>query len=270
MNPENSLLGKTTIYPKHYSPDVLMGIARAEGRLAIGIPTSQLPFTGVDIWTHYEVSWLNAEGKPLVAMAEIMVPADSLYLIESKSLKLYFNSLNFERFATEQAFCDRVITDLSAVVGKRVGFRFLLSEELSVADFPGLCLDDIALSEPAFECDASQLSVSLSEQVSERLHSHLLRSLCPVTQQPDWGSVYIYYEGAAIDHAGLLAYLVSYRDHADFHEQCVERIFHDIMAQCQPAKLTVYARYTRRGGLDINPFRTNVNESIPRCRIARQ
>lgn len=270
MSQKQNPLGQLTDYPKHYAPDVLFGIPRSEGRAAIGLDPQSLPFQGVDIWTHYELSWLNAQGKPCAAIAEIRVPADSPRLIESKSMKLYFNSLNFERFESPDALRERVQKDLSTVAEVPVGFRLMTADELAIRDFPGVCLDDLPLSAPAFMCSAAGLRSDAHTSVSETLYTHLLRSLCPVTQQPDWGSVLIQYEGPAIDHASLLAYIVAYRDHADFHEQCVERIFHDIIENCCPQKLTVYARYTRRGGLDINPFRSNSGDPIPVCRIARQ
>lgn len=269
MTNQHNPLGQATVYPQHYDASLLFGIVRSEGRQANGLGDS-LPFQGVDIWTHYELSWLDAEGKPEAGIAEIRVPADSPCLIESKSMKLYFNSLNFERFANQQALLERVQQDLSQVAGKPVGFRLMAATELAVKDFPGTCIDNEALIEPGFELSTSTLLADADRQVAEVLHSHLLRSNCPVTNQPDWGSVLVRYEGPAIDRGGLLAYLLSYRNHADFHEQCVERIFMDIQRHCQPRKLTVYARYTRRGGLDINPFRTNCGDEVPVCRMARQ
>lgn len=270
MSPETSLLGKTTDYPRAYAPELLFGIPRAEGRRAVGLDEGALPFQGEDLWTHYELSWLDASGKPCVGVGEIRVPATSLRLIESKSMKLYFNSLNFMRFADEVALVECVVADLSAVAGATVGFRLLAAADLAVRDFPGQSLDGLALPEASFVLSTASLRADGGRRVLETLHTHLLRSNCPVTNQPDWGSVLVRYEGPAIDHAGLLAYLVSYRNHADFHEQCVERIFADLLRHCRPERLTVYARYTRRGGLDINPFRTNCGDAVPVCRIARQ
>lgn len=271
MAHQENPLGQLTEYPQTYSPQLLFPIARAAGRVLVGVgeESAPLPFQGEDVWTHYEVSWLDAAGKPRVGIAEIRVPADSPCLIESKSLKLYFNSLNFHRFDDEQLFLDRVTQDLSAVAAAPVRLRFLSAHDLAVQDFPGGCLDDIPLEAVSFELSPATLRAE-GKVVAETLHSHLLRSNCPVTNQPDWGSVLVRYEGPAIDRAGLLAYLVSYRNHADFHEQCVERIFMDIQRHCQPSRLTVYARYTRRGGLDINPFRSNFESSAPSCRMARQ
>lgn len=272
-SPKDTLLGQQTEYPVRYAPEVLCPIPRADGRHALGVPDGNLPFHGVDVWTHYEVSWLDGLGKPIVAMAEIRVPATSPFLIESKSLKLYFNSLNFERFERQADFTGRVETDLSRVAGAPVTLQLLLPDDprvLGMGRLPGLCLDGLPLSCDQFVLDASRLSADASRMVSETLNTNLLRSLCPVTHQPDWGSVMVQYAGPAINHAGLLAYIVSYRNHPDFHEQCVERIFMDILQRCQPTELTVYARYTRRGGLDINPFRTSGGVLPVPVRLFRQ
>jgi 7-cyano-7-deazaguanine reductase len=273
MSLDKLLLGQHTDYPQRYMPEVLFPIARAEGRAALGLKMgSDLPFQGADLWTHYEVSWLNAQGKPIVAAAEIIVPAMSPFLIESKSLKLYFNSLNFERFLDAAAFRARVEADLSRVAGEAVKITLIAPAQyaqLAIRDMPGICLDDLPLSCASFVLNPETLQ-SQGAVVEETLHSHLLRSNCPVTNQPDWGSVLIRYRGPAIDRLGLLAYLVSYRQHADFHEQCVERIFMDIQQRCQPEALTVYARYTRRGGLDINPFRSTESVAPESLRLFRQ
>lgn len=272
-SPKDTLLGQQTDYPVRYAPEVLCPIPRAEGRHALGVQDGNLPFQGMDVWTHYEVSWLDGSGKPIVAMAEIRVPATSPFLIESKSLKLYFNSLNFERFECQADFASRVEADLSRVAGAPVTLQLLLPDDprvLGMGQLPGLCLDDLPLRCDEFVLDASRLAADASRLVSETLNTNLLRSLCPVTHQPDWGSVMVQYTGPAIDHAGLLAYIVSYRNHPDFHEQCVERIFMDILQRCQPTELTVYARYTRRGGLDINPFRTSCGALPVPVRLFRQ
>ncbi len=269
----DTLLGQPTLYPKEYAPELLFPIARAEGRAAVGLATTApLPFEGRDVWTHYEVSWLDAGGKPRVAVAEICVPALSPFLIESKSLKLYFNSLNFERFDDEGAFLARVQADLSQVAGANVQLALFPPAQharLAITDFPGICLDELPLSCESFALNPDALE-SGGAVVEETLHTHLLRSLCPVTNQPDWASVLVRYRGPAMDRAGLLAYLVSYRQHADFHEQCVERIFMDILQRCRPESLTVYARYTRRGGLDINPWRSTEGVAPERWRLFRQ
>lgn len=259
MSANDLLLGKATDYPQSYAPGVLFPIARAQGREELGLAPGTLPFRGVDLWTHYEVSWLDARGKPKVAIASIEVPATSPSLIESKSMKLYFNSLNFERFETAEAFRAVVGKDLSAVAGATVTVTLqpVTAAGHGFADLPGDCLDELDIACDAFAVDPGLLRADADRPVTEALHSHLLRSRCPVTHQPDWASLYIDYSGPALDRAGLLAYLVSYRNQSDFHEQCVERIFMDLMTRCRPQRLTVYARYTRRGGLDINPFRSS-------------
>lgn len=267
---EKTALGKETEYRRFYDPSLLCPLARAEGRQALRIG-HDLPFYGVDIWHNYEASWLNAKGKPEVAIVQLIVPAHSPYLIESKSLKLYFNSLNFTRFDHAHAFVSLVRNDLSQAAGADVEVMLLPVHALyQLKQLHGVCLDQLDIA-----CDEYLLSeqhLHCREQarpVSETLFSHLLRSNCPVTSQPDWGSVLIRYQGRAIDHEGLLRYLVSFRQHNDFHEQCVERIFTDIMLHCRPEKLTVQAYYTRRGGLDINPFRSNA-EQPDFQRLARQ
>ncbi len=278
MNPhhpdgDSTLLGRHTDYPRRYAPELLCPLPRADGRRVLGIGET-LPFHGVDIWNHYEVSWLDAGGKPQVAAAEIRVPAASPCIIESKSMKLYFNSLNFERFAGEAEFLARVTADLSQAAGAPVTLRLFrpgATAPLAVTELPGQCLDDLPLAVSEFRVDAGLLVADPARTAEETLHSHLLRSLCPVTHQPDWASVCISYRGPAIAHASLLAYVVSFRDHPDFHEQCVERMFSDIQARCRPEALTVYARYTRRGGLDINPWRSNQPAAVPAApRLFRQ
>lgn len=272
-SPKDTLLGQHTEYPVRYAPEMLCPIPRQEGRDALGLRADNLPFQGVDIWTHYEVSWLDGHGKPVVALAELSVPANSPNLIESKSMKLYFNSLNFERFENTDAFVSRICMDLGKVAGATVAVRLWLAadqEMPGIVRLPGLCLDELPLQCDAFELDASFLVSDPTREVEEILTTNLLRSLCPVTHQPDWGSVLVQYKGPAIHHTGLLAYIVSFRNHPDFHEQCVERIFRDILQRCQPESLTVYARYTRRGGLDINPFRTTGESVPPAIRLFRQ
>lgn len=272
MSANDLLLGKATDYPQRYAPGVLFPIARAQGREELGIAPGALPFQGVDVWTHYEVSWLDARGKPRVAIAIIEVPATSPCLVESKSMKLYFNSLNFERFETAEAFRVVVEKDLSGAAGAAVTVTLqpVTAAGHAFSDLPGDCLDEQDIACTAFEVDPGLLHADAARPVSEALHSHLLRSRCPVTHQPDWASLYIDYSGPALDRAGLLAYLVSYRNQSDFHEQCVERIFMDLMARCRPQRLTVYARYTRRGGLDINPFRSTEGLLPPPLRQPRQ
>ena len=272
-------LGREVAYPSHYDADLLFPIPRTLGRAEIGIDTgidaSPLPFIGHDRWHAYELSWLDARGKPVVATATLAVPAASPMLIESKSLKLYLNSLNAARFESAAHVRDTLVADLSRVAGATVAVDFGLPP-FAVDDdaaLDGAALDGTILID-ALDIDiddygppnAAHLSLHAGDGdavFEETLRSDLLKSNCPVTGQPDWAGVRIAYRGARIDRAGLLRYLVSFRDHAEFHEQCVERIFVDVMARCRPQTLSVEARYTRRGGLDINPWRATPGASPP-------
>lgn len=263
-------LGQATDYPDTYDAELLQPIPRERGRDALGLDEGRLPFVGVDVWTHYELSWLMPGGKPRVAIGEIRVPADSPNLIESKSLKLYFNSLNFTVFANDAAFVRQVEQDLSAAAGGEVTLRLQpAGEAMTALVLPGQCLDDLPLTCEAYHPDPTLLR-AVAGEADEIWHSHLLRSNCPVTDQPDWASVVIRTVGTRVNPLSLLAYLVSYRRHSDFHEQCVERIFTDLQRQLGITGLTVYARYTRRGGLDINPFRSNLDMLPAGWRTARQ
>lgn len=248
-------LGRAVEYPRGYDPSLLFPIPRAHGRAGLGFGDGDaLPFAGADRWHAYELGWLDARGKPVVATATITVPAASPNLVESKSIKLYLNSLNAERFDGNEAVRERIATDLSRAAGTAVEVAFGL---------PPMATHDDAISIDAIDvdCDAYDaprpefLEVDGGDSVDEVLRSDLLKSNCPVTGQPDWAGVRIAYRGPRIDRAGLLRYLVSFREHAGFHEQCVERIFVDLLARCRPEALAVEARYTRRGGLDINPWR---------------
>jgi len=267
-------LGKTTVYPADYDPHLLCPFPRQVKRDVIGV-TERLPFGGYDIWNAYELSWLNLKGKPVVAMGEVHIPCESTNLIESKSFKLYLNSFNQTRFADSAQVEERMIEDLSAAAGGRVRVRLLDSEQFvteQISQLPGVCIDDLDIEVKSYALDPSLLENAADPMqfVEENLHSHLLKSNCLVTNQPDWGSVLIHYCGAKINRAALLRYLISFRQHNEFHEQCVERIFVDLLRYCQPQQLTVYARYTRRGGLDINPFRSNFEPRIANLRLARQ
>lgn len=271
--PEYSPLGKSTVYDERYNPSVLFPIPRADKRSEIGV-AELLPFHGVDVWNAYELSWLNLRGKPMVALAEFRVPAASPHLIESKSLKLYLNGFAQERIADATTLTSTLMRDLSEAAGAVVGVQ--LSEASAAAhvitELDGYLLDTQDLDiEDYGPPQADFLTAdSTATPVAEILVSHLLRSNCPVTGQPDWGSVQIAYRGAPIEHAGLLRYLISFRTHNEFHEQCVERIFVDLMQRCAPHQLSVYARYTRRGGLDINPFRSSIPITPGNPRTARQ
>lgn len=256
---EKSELGKTSTYSQLYNPNHLYMILREGKREEIGIDPKALPFKGFDCWNHYEVSWLNAKGKPMVAIAEIMYDCNSPYLVESKSLKLYFNSFNNTQFKSAQEVENIVKHDLETRLGVVVFVKISSLAEAKHASlqpsFSGICLDMLDVACTKYLVEPNYLSVE-AEAVEEVLYSDLLKSNCLVTNQPDWGSVQIAYKGKKINHEGLLKYLVSFRNHNEFHEQCIERIFMDILRLCQPESLTVYGRYTRRGGLDINPYRS--------------
>ena len=278
--PEQSQLGKTSAYVDHYDPSLLFPIPRASKRAEIGI-TGASPFFGADLWTAFELSWLNPRGKPQVALAHITVPCESPNIIESKSFKLYLNSFNNTVCKDAREVQDRLRTDLSeaawrgAAQPSPVGVRLLapdMFDQEPVHELDGLSLDRLDVECTRYTPAPELLRANHDEApVTEVLTSNLLKSNCLVTGQPDWGSVQIRYSGAQIDQEGLLQYLVSFRNHNEFHEQCVERIFMDIWQRCQPIKLTVYARYTRRGGLDINPLRTSHPQGLPRnARTARQ
>jgi 7-cyano-7-deazaguanine reductase len=278
--PDHSQLGKPTFYADQYDASLLFPIARAPQRADLGLGAS-LPFLGADLWTAFELSWLNTRGKPQVALAHITVPCESVNIIESKSFKLYLGSFNNTRFADAADVVARLRADLTeaawrgAVVQSSVGVKLVAAELFDrepIEELDGLSLDRLDLDCDRFTPAPELLCAATHEApVSEVLTSNLLRSNCPVTGQPDWGSVQISYFGPQIDQAGLLRYIISFRNHQGFHEHCVERMFMDIQARCQPHKLSVYARYTRRGGLDINPFRSSFPQALPpNRRNARQ
>lgn len=271
----NSELGKKSAYDTSYNPDKLFPIPRAEKRLEIGINPQKLPFFGFDAWNHYEVSWLNAKGKPVVATAEIVYDCRSLCIIESKSLKLYFNSFNNTVFASTAEVEKTIRQDLEARLEVDVVVNVVqLGTENPLpldAAFTGESIDNQDIACSKYVVDPTFLEVE-AELVTETLYSDLLKSNCLVTFQPDWGSVQIQYQGPKINRAGLLRYIVSFRNHNEFHEQCIERIFMDIMTHCKPSVLTVYGRYTRRGGLDINPYRSTSQPdlNLKNIRLIRQ
>lgn len=262
-------LGRDTGYPDQYDAAILCPIARRPSRESLGIEGNTLPFYGEDIWNAYELSWLDPRGKPVVAQAEFRVPVDTPAIIESKSLKLYLNSLNQTRFESQRQVRDTLARDLSATAGGRVAVKLSELSAVPIVELPGQSLDSLAIDVTEYRVNPDYLHAA-DETADEQLHSHLLRSLCPVTGQPDWASLLIVYRGPAIDHRGLLRYIVSYRQHRAFHEQCVERIFRDIHVRCRPQKLLVYARYLRRGGLDINPLRSSDPAQCPNFRPQRQ
>lgn len=271
---EQSLLGKQTEYKASYDASLLFGIERWVKWAEFGLANDSLPYQGVDLWTAYELSWLLPSGKPVVAIAEIRVPADSPNIIESKSFKLYLNSFNQTVFADSTALAKIMVQDLSRVAGATVEVCILALEQATaggLAALPGTCIDGLDIQIGQYtEPDASLLQYR-NESADEQLHSHLLRSCCPVTGQPDWGSIAVEYRGKkALCHAGLLRYLISFREHQDFHEQCVERVFLDLYHLLEPEQLTVYARYLRRGGLDINPYRSTEQGPWSSGRLVRQ
>ena len=279
-SPEQSQLGKSSAYVDQYDAGLLFPIPRSGKRAEIGI-AGAAPFMGADMWTAVELSWLNLRGKPQVALAHFTVPCDTPNIIESKSFKLYLNSFNNTRFADAADVLARLRADLSEAAWRgtaspaTLGVRLLgpeLFDQEPLGELDGLSLDRLDI-----DCDLYQPAPDLlrcadhENPVTETLTSNLLKSNCLVTGQPDWGSVSISYSGPQIDQAGLLQYIVSFRNHNEFHEHCVERIYMDIMRRCQPTKLCVQARYTRRGGVDINPWRSSHPQAMPpQIRTARQ
>ncbi|OGT34013.1 MAG: NADPH-dependent 7-cyano-7-deazaguanine reductase QueF [Gammaproteobacteria bacterium RIFCSPHIGHO2_02_FULL_39_13] len=271
-SPKHSTLGKKTDYKTQYDASLLFPIARENRRGTIGI-TNTLPFFGFDIWNHYEVSWLNQKGKPIVAIAHIIYPAASKNIIESKSLKLYFNSFNntcFESLASvkktiERDLLESLETELIAVT---ITPTAVFSEEKLQSHLNGIGLDELDIDFDIYRNDPTLLMTE-NEWVEETLYSDLLRSNCLITNQPDWCSVQINYKGKKINHAGLLRYLVSFRNDNEFHEHCIEKIFMHIMQRCNPTELTVYGRSTRRGGLDINSYRSTKPVKIDEIRNIR-
>ncbi len=267
---KDSPLGKKVKYISTYSPDLLFPIPRESKRKEIGI-NDKLPFKGCDIWNSFELSWLNNKGKPVVAFAEFIIPADSPNIIESKSFKLYLNSFNNTHFASVTEAEKRLHSDLSKAAGKEITVKadLIKNQTPTLQCFDDLCLDDYDISCDTYHVDSNYLTTN-DEFITEKLYSNLLKSNCPITGQPDWASIQICYTGIKINHTGLLKYIVSFRDHDEFHEQCIERMFCDIMKRCQPQSLSIYARYTRRGGLDINPYRSTDNECVENIRLFRQ
>ncbi len=268
---DQSPLGKAVAWPDRYDAALLFPIARASGRDEPALRAA-LPFVGFDLWTAYELAWLDARGKPCVGMAQFRVPADSPNIIESKSLKLYLNGFAMTRLAASDTLRATIARDLSSAAGTDVATTILpVTDAMPVHELAGDCIDDLALDITDYGPPNPEHLRVHEDAGDEALVSHLFRSNCPVTGQPDWASVQLRYRGARIDHDGLLRYLISYRHHNGFHEQCVEQIFADVFARCRPDALSVYARYTRRGGLDINPWRATPGFPLPpEARCARQ
>lgn len=267
MKDINLPLGRETDYPQNYAPQVLCPIARADSRAPLGI-SAPLPFSGEDIWNAWELTWLGPSGLPCIATAELRFPVSSPCIVESKSLKLYLGSFAMTTFASHADVRDAIERDLGACAGARVGVT--LNADVAVATLGGDSIDSPGVDCTAYEVDPGLLRSDDADPVSECLHTHLLRSLCPVTNQPDIGSLEIAYSGPRIDRAALLRYVVSFREHNDFHEACVERMFVDIRERCRPTELSLHARYQRRGGIDINPYRSTAGESPANTRLWRQ
>jgi len=271
---EHSPLGKSSEYVATYSPSLLFPIPRLAKWAELGVSGDALPWQGVDFWNCFELSWLLPSGKPVVAIGEFAIPCDSPNIIESKSFKLYLNSLNQTVFASVAELQACLVKDLSAAAGKPVAVKVSTLAEVEgqgVTALPGQCIDELDVSISNYEQPQPELLRCAADRVvEETVHSHLLKSNCPVTGQPDWGSVVVEYKGRALDHASLLTYLISFRQHADFHEQCVERIYLDLKNLLKPEHLTVYARYVRRGGLDINPYRSTGAINPQNLRLVRQ
>jgi len=261
LSPENSPLGRATDYCSEYAPQLLFPIPRQQKRDELGLHADALPFVGEDLWNAYELSWLNPRGKPMVAIGEFRVPAYSPRLIESKSLKLYLNSFNQTRMESAEAVSATIARDLSAAAGAGVQVSVTPLERQprrNLGYVQGECLDALDIEVTQYSPQPGLLRADPQRQVDDEvLYSHLLKSNCLVTGQPDWGTVVIRYSGPVLDREALLRYIISFRQHNEFHEQCVERIFTDIQRQCAPRELIVWARYTRRGGLDINPCRAS-------------
>lgn len=276
MSVDASLLGQETQYPTHYAPEILFPIARADARQAYA--DVQGITQGIDWWHVFEISWLDLDGMPQVAIGRLHIPATSSHLIESKSLKLYFNSFNFERYDRPD-FISTVEADLSKAANAAVKIELFDVDALTVDQPQGICLDQVKPNVIAFHPDRSLLALENNGEYSDaqqptieqQYYSHLLRSNCPVTNQPDWGTLFIRYQGKKPCEASLIAYIISYRQHNGFHEQCVEQIYADLWTALQPEKLMVYAAYTRRGGLDINPCRVSDLSWMPTpVRLVRQ
>ena len=273
-------LGQSTEYAANYDARLLFPMPRQPQRDGLGLVRA-IPFTGADLWTAYELSWLNPRGKPQVALAHLTVPCETPNIVESKSLKLYLNSFNQTVFASVDEVQQRIRNDLGEALWRgaerpgQPGVRLVTPDQWAreqIVALDGLHLDRLDVECTDYEPAPSWLQADHSQaMVDEVLVSDLLRSQCPVTNQPDWGSVRIAYTGAPIDQAGLLRYIVSFRQHNGFHEHCVEQMFMDIWTRCRPARLSVLARYTRRGGLDISPWRTSHPQAAPvHVRTARQ
>ena len=259
-------LGRQTAYPQRYDRSVLRAIDRAPARRRIGI-NAELPFSGEDVWTSYELSWLSPSGLPRIGVLTLRVPCTSPALVESKSLKLYLNSFTHTAFARREDVADVIATDLAGIVGCSVCANVGAATATAATDFKSFCLDD---TQPCAAEAAETVLVAGADDGADAVHTHLFRSVCPITGQPDWGSVQIAWRGRRIERTQLLAYLLSYRNEKSFHEDAIERIFVDVNGAAQAVELTVYGRFLRRGGIDVNPFRTTSESDAPLIRLPRQ
>ena len=270
---KQSPLGVSSGYTDNYDPKLLFAILRSKSRATLGLG-SDLPFHGEDIWNAYELTWLDQHGKPRLAMAELRIPANSKAVVESKSLKLYVNSFSGTQFKDSEEVRNLIIKDLSELCSATVEVQLVLSTDSEfgrIGRLPGFCIDSLSVTCEHYEVDPGLLKLQVNAPiVQEELYTNLLRSKCPVTSQPDLGSILITYSGPQIEPSSLLRYIISYRNHEALHETCVENVFLDIMDRCQPDKLSVYARYLRRGGIDINPFRSNFETHVRNVRLSRQ
>lgn len=268
---EHNPLGKKISHAKKYDPSQLFPIEREEARRLLSI--EKPPFTGADIWNCYEISWLNSSGKPKIGIGRFTVPFDSRFIVESKSMKLYLNSFNQTRFGSVSEVKKAIATDLSFACGSTVDVSIILPEDFNqemIQNPKGVCIDDIDITMEKYELSSDYLKTNSSCSADELIYSNLLRTNCPVTNQPDWATLFINYSGKEIEKASLLKYIVSFREHSGFHENCVETIFMDILNICKPEKLLVNARFTRRGGIDINPYRSNYGVTLDDERVIRQ
>lgn len=270
---EHSILGKKAAYATSYDPALIFSLPRATQRNQLGIPSNPLPFYGYDIWNDYETSWLNSKGKPIVGITTLYIPCDSPQIVESKSVKLYLTSLSSTPFSSKDEVEHIIAKDLSKATGASVQVLIQPLEALSVTTIgkaPGICIDTLDIEIDCYHRRPELLTID-HDSTAEKLHSHLLKTNCPVTGQPDWATLVVEYEGPTINRSGLLRYIVSLRDEQAFNESCVERIFMDLLHHCRPNQLTVYARYTRRGGKEINPYRsTDPQHHCMNIRLARQ
>lgn len=268
-----SVLGKKVSYIDQYDPTLLFPIPRLPKRVEIGIHGA-LPFFGYDVWNAFELSWLNEKGKPIVALARFDIPCDSKNIVESKSFKLYLNSFNNSKFESVDHVRSVLQCDIEKAAQSKVSVEIYSVDDIGIIpikNFDGQCIDDQDIVVDTYTVEPTFLNTNKNEIVHEKIYSNLLKSNCLVTGQPDWGSVMIEYSGPKIDHDGILKYIISFRNHNEFHEQCVERIFMDVLTHCKPQKLIVHAHYTRRGGLDINPIRsTEKMNPVENSRMVRQ